>query len=68
MKAFLTKEGYSPEQAANNYFDLSDKDAIASPDRIATLLVKENVPPTLLKVQEEDLETYFLRTISLKEV
>ena len=68
LKAILTKEGYSPEQTANNYFELSDKDAIASPDRIATLLVKENVPPTLLKVQEEDLETYFLRTISLKEV
>ena len=68
LRTILKKEGYSPEQTANGYFELFDNEAIISPDRIATLLVNEHAPPTLLKFQEEDLETYFLRTISLKEV
>ncbi len=40
-----------------------DAFAVHNPERIAALLVKEGQPPTMLKVEKEDLERYFLRTI-----
>jgi ABC-2 type transport system ATP-binding protein len=43
-----------------------NEEAIDKPDNIATLLVNAGCPPTLLKVEEEDLESYFLRTIGMK--
>jgi len=46
--------------------ELSDHEAICNPDKIVTLLVQHGIPPTLLKVEEEDLESYFLRIIGLK--
>ena len=44
---------------------LSEK-AINNPENIATLLVESGIPPSLLKVEIEDLESYFLRTIEMK--
>jgi ABC-2 type transport system ATP-binding protein len=41
-------------------------EAIKRPDTIATLMVHSGCPPTLLKVEDEDLESYFLRTIGMK--
>jgi ABC-2 type transport system ATP-binding protein len=43
--------------------EITNADAIEHPERISTLLVKSNLPPKMLNVYEEDLETYFLRTI-----
>ena len=40
---------------------LSEAHAIQSPDEVATLLVKQGMPPTRLAVEQEDLEQYFLR-------
>jgi hypothetical protein len=40
--------------------------AISEPEKIATLLVQNGLPPGLLKVEEEDLETFFLRVINMK--
>ena len=45
---------------------IQNEEAVNYPEKIATLLVNKGCPPTLLKVEKEDLETYFLRTI--KEV
>lgn len=68
LELVLKQEGYSPKIGKNNLIQIFDKTAIDSPDTIATLLVQAKVPPTLLKVDEEDLESFFLRTVSHKEV
>lgn len=47
--------------AQNGALLLSEAAAVAEPDRVATILVNAGAPPTHLAVQQEDLETYFLR-------
>lgn len=42
---------------------IRDKDAVDDPAKIAELLVKAGHAPMLLKVEKEDLEMYFLRSI-----
>jgi len=60
----LTKEGYSVGMAKEGALEIKDENAIARPEAIATLMVKAGLPPTLLKVDEEDLESFFLRTVN----
>ena len=64
--AILSGKGFDPELTEGNLLGVKNKDAIESPDSIAIILVNEGCPPTMLKVEEEDLETYFLRTIGMK--
>lgn len=66
-KSILSKKNISAEINSNNLLEISDEIIINHPDLIATLLVNNQVPPTLLQVSEEDLESYFLRTIRKKE-
>jgi len=40
-----------------------DNTAIAQPEIISTLLVNSGIPPKMINVVEEDLESYFLRMI-----
>jgi ABC-2 type transport system ATP-binding protein len=44
---------------------LRDDKAIEQPDVVAALLVSAGQAPTMLKVEEEDLEHYFLRLVGL---
>lgn len=53
-KAELTKHGE---------IEITNSEAIASPENISKLLVERNLPPRELYVFTEDLEMYFLRTI-----
>ena len=62
----LSGKGFDPELTEGNLLGVKNKDAIESPDIMAIILVNEGCPPTILKVEEEDLETYFLRTIGMK--
>ncbi len=62
----LTEAGYRVERTAEGAMALTGSSAIARPESVARLLVQANLPPTLLRVQEEDLETYFLRTIGME--
>lgn len=59
----LMKEGYSVKTTKEGVLEITDKKGIERPDIVATMLVNAQLPPTLLKVEEEDLESYFLRTI-----
>lgn len=43
---------------------VDDDRAVHRPDDVATLLVNAEVPPTRLAVEQDDLETYFLRIIN----
>ncbi len=58
----LRKNGFE-NSTVNGTIELFSKEAIASPEAIATLLVENQVPPKQLYVFEEDLEHYFLRII-----
>lgn len=59
----LLKEGYDVQLSGNGTLLLQDERAIANPDHISKLLVYADMPPTLIQVEEEDLEAYFLRII-----
>jgi ABC-2 type transport system ATP-binding protein len=59
----LKKKGFKAKLNENSIIELSDLQAINHPERIATELVNSQIPPKHLNIYEEDLETYFLRTI-----
>lgn len=61
----LTQKGFTVNETKDGFLEIKDKEAIRRPDLIATFLVNSACPPTLLQVDEEDLETYFLRTIEM---
>lgn len=69
IKSILCNAGYKVDRQDKSLFDeflalqIQDKYAVNNPDKIATLLVNAGHPPTLLKVEKEDLEMYFLRAI-----
>jgi len=65
-RAILLNQGYSVGETKNGVLELSDERAIKKPDEIATIMVNRGCPPTLLQVDEEDLESYFLRTIGIE--
>lgn len=59
----LSNSGYAITHTDEGVLELIDKDAIAHPDKVNVLLVQGGCPPTMLKIDEEDLEAYFLRSI-----
>ncbi len=66
MRSVLSKAGYKvyPKDNGNSsILQIRDKDAINNPDKIAQLLVNSNQAPTLLKVENEDLEDFFLKCL-----
>jgi ABC-2 type transport system ATP-binding protein len=62
----LSQNGYSAVLNESGKLEIINEKAINHPDDIARILVYAGVPPTLLKVEEEDLESYFLRAIGMK--
>lgn len=62
----LTQKGYKVLKNTENLLEIIDEKSIANPDAVATIMVNAGCPPLLLKVEEEDLESYFLRTIGMK--
>lgn len=65
----LTKAGYKVG-AINGFLakdstgiQINEEAAVNYPERIAAMLVNSGCAPTLLKVEKEDLETFFIRTI-----
>jgi ABC-2 type transport system ATP-binding protein len=61
--SILAQKGYSFYIAEEGVLETTDNQAIHHPDDIASILVNAGIPPVLLRVGEEDLEQYFLRTI-----
>ncbi|MHB8106540.1 MAG: ABC transporter ATP-binding protein [Candidatus Cryosericum sp.] len=62
-QAELVKDGYSVTTTREGVLEIADEKATVHPDDIATVLVSAGFPPTLLRVEEEDLESYFLRIV-----
>jgi len=65
-KKELEKNGYGSEINEDNILEIFHKEAIINPEKIALLLVSSGFPPSLLKIEEEDLEVFFLRVIKMK--
>ena len=64
--AVLFQSGYKVGVNQEGIMEILDQRAINHPEEIARLLVEADCPPTQLTVAEEDLESYFLRTIEEK--
>lgn len=62
----LINNGFNFKINKDNILETLDAIAIEQPENIATLLVNSKLPPNLLNVDEEDLESYFLRIIKQK--
>lgn len=60
----LIKGGYDAKKAEGDFLEITSRDALDKPEKVAALLVHAGYPPAMLKVEEEDLESYFLRIIN----
>jgi ABC-2 type transport system ATP-binding protein len=67
-KKILIDNGYSINQTKEGNLELIDEQAFQKPDLISALLTEGGCPPTMIVTEEEDLESYFLRTITEKVV
>ncbi len=59
----LNRAGFAASVLEGDLVAIDDGKAILNPENIASLLVNAGCPPVMLKVDEEDLESYFLRVI-----
>jgi ABC-2 type transport system ATP-binding protein len=64
-RSVLLDAGFSADLASETTIEVEDQEAMERPDGIATLLVQAGHAPTMLHVEEEDLEDYFLRLIGM---
>ena len=65
-RAVLLGAGLSAEMTADGAIEVKDMAAIEQPDDVATRLVQAGHAPTMLHVDEEDLEQYFLRLVGME--
>jgi ABC-2 type transport system ATP-binding protein len=65
-RSVLSQNGIIATETTDDMLEVQNKDSVNHPENIAVLLVNNEVPPSLLNVVEEDLESYFLRTIAEK--
>lgn len=65
LKKKLSSDGHSFQMTNDGGVAIKSASAIDHPDEIAKILVKAGLPPTMLVVEEEDLESYFLRIIGM---
>ncbi|HHJ06717.1 MAG TPA: ABC transporter ATP-binding protein [Anaerolineae bacterium] len=63
----LAHAGFTAEMVSAGMIAITDAQAIEKPDDIATRLVNAGHPPTMLGVEQEDLEHYFLRLVRMEE-
>ena len=66
LSARLGQMGYAAAYAEEGVLEVREDDACGNPELVNERLVKAGVLPTLLQVEEEDLESYFLRVIGVE--
>lgn len=66
-RVVLQNAGLSILANSRGTLELEDTGAIERPDEIATRLVNAGLAPTMLNIEEEDLEHYFLRMVGAPE-
>ena len=67
-RKILFQNGIGSEEAPDKIIEIRNDGIINNPESVAALLAGNHVPPSLLHVVEEDLESYFLRTINMAEM
>jgi ABC-2 type transport system ATP-binding protein len=65
-KSLLEQKGVNSFVTERGSLEIIDTEALINPGNIASILVSSGFPPNLLHVEEEDLETFFLRVIGTK--
>ena len=61
----LTQQHYSPVRLPDGTIEISTEKVIHHPEEVTALLSTRGLPPTKICVEEEDLESYFLRIIQI---
>ena len=64
----LKRNGITAKETNDEMLEILNDEMICNPESVSTLLVNNQVPPSMLNVVEEDLESYFLRTIKMTEM
>jgi ABC-2 type transport system ATP-binding protein len=64
-RSVLCNAGFAAASASNGVIEVQDTMAVERPDEVARLLVDAGQAPTMLNVEQEDLEHYFLRLVGL---
>jgi ABC-type multidrug transport system, ATPase component len=64
----LDNIGFNAAVNEEGLIEITGKNAVLHPENVNLNLVNAGFPPSMLKVEEEDLESYFLRIISNKGV
>ena len=59
----LCEAGFASHSSSNGTIVLETESAVEHPDEIARVLVEAGHAPTMLNVEQEDLEHYFLRLV-----
>jgi ABC-2 type transport system ATP-binding protein len=62
----LENRGYTVTKTEDEILEVTGKDVLTEPENISEMLVKSGIAPSLIRVDEEDLETFFLRVINMK--
>jgi len=65
-KTVLFQHGIEAIDMADEILEIRNVESIKSPETVAGILITNQIPLSLLNVVEEDLESYFLRTIGEK--
>lgn len=63
MAAVLAESGHILTKGREGVLRIRDERAVKNPEKVAAVLVESGHPPTLLKVERENLEMFFLRSI-----
>lgn len=66
-RGVLLAAGISAQIAADSVLEVVEDAALERPDEIAARLVHAGHAPTMLKVEQEDLEHYFLRLVGMDQ-
>jgi ABC-2 type transport system ATP-binding protein len=64
-RAALAAEGFTVRDASGGALAIDAAAALDRPEDISTRLVQAGCPPIELKIEEEDLEGYFLRLVGM---
>ena len=64
-RSVLLSAGFSAAITSDGAIEVKDNAAIERPDDVATRLVNAGHAPTMLAVEQEDLEHYFLRLVGM---
>ncbi len=67
-RAALADKGYLAHEVKEGMLEVADEKAVRHPEFVARLLADAGLPLSMLKVEEEELESYFLKTIAAGEV